>query len=294
MPPRIQRFRHRLMRFSPEVVHVPGKDQVPADALSRAPVDRPGKADVDMVDVTAAIGRQTIEVLPASSAKLQAICEAQKADIVVQQVRAFCSHGWPGFAPENPALQLYWQNRAHLTVVEDLLLFDERLVIPSSMRMDVLTRLHEGHLGITKCRALAAASVWWPSLADAIAEMVSRCSTCAKHRPEKREPLLPSSFPDRPWERLGVDLFDLKGETYLLVVDYYSRWVEVKHLSSTTSAAVIRQMKSVVAVHGIPDVVMSDNEPSHESTVFLMSPAPRATLRAMVRQREPYKLLRTF
>ena len=41
MPPRILRFRMRMMRFAPTVVHVPGKDQITADALSRAPVDGP-------------------------------------------------------------------------------------------------------------------------------------------------------------------------------------------------------------------------------------------------------------
>lgn len=38
LPPRIQRFRMRLMRFSYEVVHVPGKSLVTADVLSRAPI----------------------------------------------------------------------------------------------------------------------------------------------------------------------------------------------------------------------------------------------------------------
>ena len=65
-----------------------------------------------------------------------------------------------------------------------------------------------------------------------------------------------------------MDLFELKGQTYLLIVDYYSRWVEVKHLSTLTSAAVIRQAKSVIAIHGIPDVVVSDNGPQFACAEF--------------------------
>ena len=40
MPPRIQRFRMRLMRYSYTIVHVPGKDNVTADASSKAPLTR--------------------------------------------------------------------------------------------------------------------------------------------------------------------------------------------------------------------------------------------------------------
>jgi hypothetical protein len=33
LPPRIVRFRLQMMRFAPEIVHVPGKQQVVADSL---------------------------------------------------------------------------------------------------------------------------------------------------------------------------------------------------------------------------------------------------------------------
>ena len=269
MPPRIQRFRLRLMRFNPEVVHVPGKNQITADALSRAPVGRPTPADIHFVGATAEMGRQAIQALPASSQKLQAVRQAQKADSVLTEVREYCVRGWPGFVPVNPILQPYWQDRHRLTIIDDLLLYDDRLVIPQSMRLEMLERLHEGHMGVTKCRSLASSSIWWPSIGAAIEEMVSRCSTCAKHRPEKREPLLPSEFPDRPWERLGMDLFELKGEMYLLAVDYYSRWIEVKHLTSQSSKAVIRHLKAIMSLHGIPDVIVSDNGPQFASSEFL-------------------------
>ena len=54
--------------------------------------------------------------------------------------------------------------RSHFSVFDDLLLCDERIVIPRSMRLEILNCLHTGQLGITKCRARARASVWWPGL----------------------------------------------------------------------------------------------------------------------------------
>ena len=135
MPPRIQCFRLRLMRYNPRVVHVAGKNQITTDALSRAPVSDPDPADVDLIDNTTAF---------ATTHKLQEIRQAQKADNVLHQVREHCIQGWPVYMPENSLLKQYWLNREHLNIVDDLLLFDDRLVIPRCLRLDTLNRHHEG------------------------------------------------------------------------------------------------------------------------------------------------------
>ena len=145
----------------------------------------------------------------------------------------------------------YWEAQSHLTVVEDLLMYDNRLVIPKSMRLEIPNCIHTGHLGITKCRARACESVWWPGSSTAIQEMVSKCNTCAKVRQEQKEPLISSPFPSRPWERIGMDLFDFQGKKYLLVVDYYSRWLEIKRLHSPTSGNVINILKELFSTHGM-------------------------------------------
>ena len=61
---------------------------------------------------------------------------------------------------------------------------------------------------------------------------------------------------------------ELKGAIYLVVVDYYSRWLEIKKLSGQTSESVIAHLKSIFACHGIPVVLMSDNGPQFSSGVF--------------------------
>ena len=76
-----------------------------------------------------------------------------------------------------------------------------------------------------------------------------------KELPEPREPLMPSSFPTRPWERISMDLFEYGGRTY------YSRWVKIKLLTTQTAKSVITAAKELFATHGIPDTVISDNGP---------------------------------
>ena len=136
------------------------------------------------------------------------------------------------------------------------------------MRLQILDCIHTGHLGLTKCRSRARTSVWWPGLSTQIGELITRCHTCAKEQPTPREPLMPSSFPARPWERVATDLYDFQGRKYIIVVDYYSRWFDIKELSDESSHSVIKALKEVFATHGIPDVIMSDYGPQYSTEAF--------------------------
>ena len=64
---------------------------------------------------------------------------------------------------------------------------------------------------------------------------------------------------------MAADLFQLKGKSYLVVVDYYSKYVEIRTLSSTTSTAVVASLKAIFSRHGIPVTFVSDNGPQFNS-----------------------------
>jgi hypothetical protein len=98
-----------------------------------------------------------------------------------------------------------------------------RVIIPQKSRQDVLHRLHTGNMGITKCRARARETVWWPGISQQIEEMVKRCEACIMEQPQRKEPLIPSEIPERPSQKVAVDLFYLNKEWFLVVTDYYSR-----------------------------------------------------------------------
>ena len=115
----------------------------------------------------------------------------------------------------SPLFDPYWQNRGHFTVIDNILLFDEYIVLPSAMRLNLIDKIHGGHLGITKCCARAHISVWWPGLSTQVKEMVKSCKKCIIECPVKKDPLLPSSSPNCPWERVGMDLFEINGKMHI-------------------------------------------------------------------------------
>ena len=103
-------------------------------------------------------------------------------------------------------------------------------------------------------------------------------------------PLLGKTNLEYPWQRVASDLFELDKKTYLLIADYFSRYVEVQTLTSTTSASIICTLKSIFAQHGIPETFVSDNGPQYSSQEmkdfardynFATLPPVHTTLRGM-------------
>ena len=170
-------------------------------------------------------------------------------------------YGWPkDKSTVAGALKKFWDQQGYLSIHNDLLLRGSRLVIPQSLRRAVLKNLHDGHQGITKTRQLASQSVWWPGVSRDIDELVQSCDTCEKKRPERIEPMQAREFPQRPWAEVGGDFFHHNGKWYLLVVDYYSRDIEVCRVSADVDAAqTILKLKQVFSRHGICDAFYTDN-----------------------------------
>ena len=98
---------------------------------------------------------------------------------------------------------------------------------------------------------------------------MQQCRVCALQRDNKPEPLITTPLPDRPSQIVATDLLELKGVDYFIVIDYFSRYVEVAAMQETTkSGQVISAPKSIFARHGIPEQVRSDNGPQFDSAEF--------------------------
>ena len=91
------------MRHDPEVLHVPGKCQISADALSRAPVNSLNTSDIQFTEEVKALASSTVDHVPATAQGLQGIIEAQRNDEVCVQVRGYCQAGCASIhAPSTP------------------------------------------------------------------------------------------------------------------------------------------------------------------------------------------------
>ena len=163
----------------------------------------------------------------------------------------------------------YYPLRDELSVVNGILLKANRIVVPVSMRNEMLERIHDGHMGTEKSKQMAREVLFWPGMNSAIDSMTMNCEACIKYRyRQTKEPMMIMNDATAPWQKVGADLFQLGGKDYLIVIDYYSNYPEVALLSSTSSHSVIKHMKSMFGRHGIPVDLVSDNGPQFSSTEF--------------------------
>lgn len=170
-------------------------------------------------------------------------------------------------------LHQYWTFREELHEAKGILFKGHRIIIPTSMRGEMLRLIHETHMGAEKCKERARKSMYWPKMATQIEGVVDRCQICERFRHgNKKEPMIPHPLPEEPWCRVATDVMTYKAQDYLVVVDYFSKFVEVLFLSDKTAASIITCLKSVFARHGIPQELVSDNMPfaSQEFQTFAM------------------------
>ena len=267
VPPRIQRFRIRLMRFDFAIQYIPDSMLHSADALSRFP--QPNQTElISSSDVVERYVSVIINSLPLTDCMHEKVKSATTADATLQKVITFSNTDWPNISKLTPDLQAYWHSRDQITVSDGLVLCNARILIPESMRQTTLEALHVGHLGVEKCRSKARLSIWWPKIGTDIERFVTSCHTCQHCAKDKAEPLISTPLPDLPWQKIATDLFEFNNKHYVVVVDYYSRFFELKELRNETSIDVINALKSIFSCHGVPTTCISDNGPCYASAQF--------------------------
>ena len=142
LPIRVQRFRLRMMRYSYVVEYIPGEDNVVADTLSRSTTS-PEKVDERFADEVESYAEQSVNFF-ASPKRLVEIRRLQANDEVLGQMLKYVQTGWPPYISSvDYLLRPYWENRGLITIIDNVLVYENRIVIPQSERLEVLQRLHQ-------------------------------------------------------------------------------------------------------------------------------------------------------
>ena len=121
--------------------------------------------------------------------------------------------------------------------------------------------------------------MFWPGMEADITDYTRRCQVCIKRSRPAREPLQPHEIPDGPWQKLGMDFFDLQGKCYILICDYFSKFPYM--FSCKISWGSLKDhLIELFANEGYPKEIISDNGSpfnSQEFAEFLSSHGVRHT-----------------
>lgn len=147
-------------------------------------------------------------------------------------------------------------------VSDGIIFYNNRVIIPSSLRKKMLNFLHEAHFGISKTKARAKMVFYWPNMNQCIENMIQKCLICEKFRSNNvKEELTQYEVPDLPFHSVSCDILYFAGYDYLVLYDRFSKWLECCRLKFKDSYNIIQCLKKIFSVHGIPEVVVADNVP---------------------------------
>ncbi|XP_052778759.1 uncharacterized protein K02A2.6-like [Mya arenaria] len=212
-PPRLSRMLLALSKYEVNVRHVPGKNIPVSDCLSRQslPDTFPGMIDgldyhVHTVQKQLHVTDKRLEIIRAETAKDPQMIKLKRA----------ISQGWSESRSNcDPSIVEF--HRDEISTEDGLIFRGHTLVIPKSMRNELVEKVHSSHLGITKTLERAKDSLFWPGMSKQVTDYVTTCPICLAHRDANASlPLITTEFPDRPFQKIATDLFHFheKKNTY--------------------------------------------------------------------------------
>lgn len=261
---RLQRYAVFLSAYNYEIHYITSEKNTIADYFSRAPAPLfSADSTSKYVSIVNFLNDESLPVL------VKDVKAATAADRTLQTVIRYMQHGWPRKV-NCASIQPYFRCKTDLEVEQGCLLRGHRVVIPTALRERLLHELHKGHFGIVKTKSLARGRFWWPQIDICIERCVGACSTCIALRPAPpRASPAPWPRPSAAWQRIHLDYLSIGQSVHLVVVDAYSKWLECLPMSKGTSTGqLIVQLKYLFSRHGLPTVIVSDNDVKIKTAEF--------------------------
>ena len=169
--------------------------------------------------------------------------------------------GFPEHIKQLPmVLKPFWQIRDDLSIEHSCVAYQDRYYIPKAIREQAIASLHIGCPGMLKMKLRVQQNMYWLGIKKDIENHVMSCDPCQVNgRSQQKETMISFEVPNRPWQRVGIDLFNHNKGWYVIVADYYSKYPWTQALPATASKDVISVLKSSFAEYGISEDVISDN-----------------------------------
>ena len=262
--PQLQHILIRTLPYNFTIRYIPGPKNLLADCLSRL-----GNQD-NAIKLPKIHVYQISHQLPTSSDSLQEIRQATQIDDELALLKHTIMTAWPTNIMEIlQMLHPYWTFCAELTIEYCLILKGTWIIIPAKKCEAILRKIHDSHLGLTKCKLHAKQAVYWPGLNDQLEQLILNCQLCLKYSRSKTKSdecsTLGQEVPVLPWTKLATDLFHFEGQSYLLIVDYTSQFPIVRKLTSMTAHHIANHCIQIFAEYSWPDTLISDNGPCYAS-----------------------------
>ena len=192
-----------------------------------------------------------------------------KIDLILQTLIPCTTHEWPEQDLMSTDLLPYYTHGSDITFCEGILLGNERIIVPTTLRAEMKSLIHQGHLGIENCKKRARQSLFWPIMNMKIGDMIKKCPTCLTFRnPQPSQPVIDHPVPNQAWRKIAADSFRLYGHYYLPIIDYHSKFIVIEILNNLQSSTVTNKCKKFFSQFWTPNKLVTNNGPEFSSLYF--------------------------
>lgn len=269
---RLFRLKQRTLPWRFDIVHLSGKSNHAADATSRhpSPSGSANSISLRLSSVPDAVESALMASIRGDAQELGAVtwpllAQETAADACLGRLLYMIEHEG-GVDQHDPAVAGLSPVCNSVYAQDGVLLYQDRVVVPPSLRERVLRHLHAAHQGVSAMELHARAIVYWPGMSGDIRAIRDGCADCNRNAPSQAAtPPLPSPPPSVPFEAVFADFFDYGGRHYLVVGDRLSGWVEVLGAAAGTdaggAAGLVRHLRSFFRNFGVPEELSSDGGP---------------------------------
>ena len=267
---KLARWMIRLQEYDFSIGHVPGKENVMADYLSRPDME----AELPLT----AYAVNSIEGDPLE------LVRQQKSDPKLREVIRVIREGADvdKRAMDKEVIMLLRQKeRLKVNTYGALVWQDDDknwvAVIPKDWRRKMIHECHQvAHTGIARTTDLLRQSAYWPGMRDDVAQYVLTCQQCQLMKSDRyMQPPLQSVPVTAVGDLWSVDVMGPfpqtdSGNRYLLVMtEHATRWVDAVPIADQRAKTVTEVIiRHIVAGHGVPKMILTDQGPCFESDEF--------------------------
>ena len=268
LPVRVAKHRSKLRGFNFKVKYEPGIT-TPADYGSRNPPPKKIYSEEEKEDLGVEEENEDAEIIVnhveelTDAVTLPILTNETENDEELKKLKDDIRKG-----RLRPELKIFKEMFPEMSLNQGVILKGERLLIPASLRPDVLGAAHEGHPGRESMLRQLRLSVWWPGMGQDVREFVESCLPCgAAVGRNSPAPMIVRETPERPWQHCAADFKGPIGGQYYfhVLIDLYSRWPEVQMTKSTSFEKLRPALEESFSLHGIPESITHDQGPPYNS-----------------------------
>ncbi|XP_061713508.1 uncharacterized protein K02A2.6-like [Cydia pomonella] len=257
---RIERWVLRLQAYKYKVIYRPGKDNI-ADPISRLCQSISPKPFDNENYINAIVQYSRPTAVPLK--EIEAVCATDEEIMALKS--GIYENKW------HESISAYKAFQTEICFQGNIALRGNKLIIPKELRDRVLEAAHQGHPGIVAMKTRLRTKVWWPKIDRDAENRVKACKGCTLvSAPNPPHPIKRRELPVEPWIDVAVDfLGPLPSNDYLLVlIDYYSRYKEIKIMRSITAVDTVSVLKEIFSRLGYPVTLTCDNGNQFTSETF--------------------------